>query len=110
MNIYPRKTEKAYGQSLKDIYVFEVPTDANKQQIIESVQSQYKVTVTNVKTLIQSGKAVRVSRGKRAHPGITNRKDLKKAYVTLAKGDSIKVFDEVKEAEPATKAVKKEKK
>jgi len=109
MNIYPRKTEKAYGQSLKNIYVFDVPTDANKQQIIESVQSQYKVTVTNIKTLVQSGKAVRVSRGKRAHPGITNRKDLKKAYVTLASGDSIKVFDEVKE-EPATKVTKKEKK
>jgi ribosomal protein L23 len=110
MNIYPRKTEKAYSQSLKNIYVFDVPTTANKQQILEAVESQFEVKTTGIKTLIQSGKAVRASRGKRAHPGITNRKDLKKAYVTLVSGDSIKVFDEVKEAEPATKAVKKEKK
>ena len=109
MNIYPRKTEKAYAQSLNNIYVFDVPADANKQQIIEAVQSQYKVNVINIKTLVQSGKAVRVSRGKRAQPGVTNRKDLKKAYVTLAKGDSIKVFDEVKE-EPVAKTTKKEKK
>ena len=110
MNIYPRKTEKAYSQSLKNIYIFDVPTDANKQQIVDAVQSQFNVKVTNIKTLVQSGKAIRVSRGKRSHPITINRKDLKKAYVTLATGDSIKVFDEVKEAEPATKAVKKEKK
>ncbi|MEI6053848.1 MAG: 50S ribosomal protein L23 [Candidatus Saccharibacteria bacterium] len=110
MNIYPRKTEKAYSQSLKNIYVFDVPTNANKQQILEAVESQFEVKTTGIKTLIQSGKAVRASRGKRAHPGITNRKDLKKAYVTLVSGDSIKVFDEVKEAEPTTKAAKKEKK
>jgi ribosomal protein L23 len=109
MNIYPRKTEKAYSQSLNNVYVFDVPTDANKQQIISAVESQFNVNVISIKTLVQSGKAVRVSRGKRAYPGVTNRKDLKKAYVTLAKGDSIKLFEEVKE-EPAVKAVKKEKK
>jgi len=109
MNIYPRKTEKAYGQSLNNIYVFDVPTTANKQQILAAVETQFNVKTTNIKTLVQSGKAVRVSRGKRAHPGVTNRKDLKKAYVTLAKGDSIKIFDEAA-AEPETKAVKKEKK
>ncbi len=109
MNIYPRKTEKAYGQSLNNIYVFDVPTTANKQQISAAVEAQFNVNVINIKTLVQSGKAVRASRGKRAHPVTINRKDLKKAYVSLAKGDSIKVFEEVKE-EPTTKAVKKEKK
>ena len=110
MNIYPRKTEKAYGQSLNNIYVFDVPTSANKQQIIAAVESQFNVKTTNIKTLVQSGKAIRVSRGKRAHPGVTTRRDLKKAYVTLTAGDSIKVFDEVAAAEPETKATKKEKK
>ncbi|MEI7689838.1 MAG: 50S ribosomal protein L23 [Candidatus Saccharibacteria bacterium] len=109
MNIYPRKTEKAYGQSLNNIYVFDVPTSANKQQILAAVASQFNVKPINIKTLVQSGKAIRVSRGKRAHPGVTTRRDLKKAYVTLAAGDSIKVFDEVA-AEPETKATKKEKK
>jgi len=107
MNIYPRKTEKAYGQSLNNIYVFDVPTTANKQQIIAAVETQFNVKTTNIKTLVQSGKTIRVSRGKRAHPGVTTRKDLKKAYVTLATGDSIKVFDEVAAPEePKTKEKK----
>jgi large subunit ribosomal protein L23 len=108
MNIYPRKTEKAYGQSLKNIYIFDVPASANKQEIKTAVETQFGVNVISIKTLIQSGKAIRASRGKRAHPITINRKDLKKAYVLLAKGDSIKVFEEVKE--PETKATKKEKK
>ena len=92
--IVPRATEKAYAQSLAtNTYVFSVPLDANKQQIIDAVQSQFDVKVTNIKTLVQSGKAVRYSRGKNRYPGTTTRKDSKKAYVTLAEGDSIQVFD-----------------
>lgn len=110
MNIYPRKTEKTYALSLKNIYVFDVPTNANKQQIISAVESQFSVNVIGIKTLVQSGKAVTASHGKRSRPGVTNRKDVKKAYVTLAQGDSIKIFEEVKEAEATTKTAKKEKK
>lgn len=92
--IVPRATEKAYAQSLAtNTYVFSVPLDANKQQIIAAVESQFDVKVTNIKTLVQSGKAVRFSRGKNRYPGTTTRKDSKKAYVTLAEGDSIQVFD-----------------
>ena len=108
MNIYPRKTEKAYGQSLKNIYVFEVPTDANKQQIIDAIQAQFGVTIVGIKTLIQSGKAIRANHGKRSAPGIAMRKDSKKAYVTLIDSDSIKVFDEATETD--AKSDKKEKK
>ncbi len=92
--IVPRATEKAYAQSLAtNTYVFSVPLDANKQQIIDAVQSQFDVKVVNIKTLVQNGKAVRYSRGKNRYPGTTTRKDSKKAYVTLAEGDSIQVFD-----------------
>lgn len=101
--VTPRATEKAYAASLNNTYVFDVPVSANKNQITEAVQVQYGVTVTNIKTLVQSGKAVRFSRGKNRYPGTTNRKDTKKAYVTLAKGDSIKVFDEPAAAPEATK-------
>lgn len=97
--IKPRTTEKAYGQSLKNVYVFETPLTANKQEIIAAVEKQFSVTVTGIKTLVQNGKAIRFSRGKRAQPGKTVRKDSKKAYVTLAKGDSIKIFDEQKPEE-----------
>jgi ribosomal protein L23 len=43
---------------------------------------------------VQSGKAVRFSRGKNRYPGTTNRKDSKKAYVTLAEGSSIQIFEQ----------------
>lgn len=94
ISVTPRATEKAYAQSQKNVYVFNVPLSANKQEIARAVESQYEVKVVNIKTLVQSGKAVRFSRGKNRYPGTTNRKDSKKAYVTLAKGDSIQVFAE----------------
>lgn len=99
ITIIPRATEKAYGQSQKNIYVFNTPLTANKQQIVAAVEAQFDVKVTRIKTLVQSGKAIRYSRGKRAQPGLTTRSDSKKAYVTLAAGDSIKMFEEVA-AEP----------
>ena len=100
--VTPRVSEKAYAQSQNNVYVFNVPLTANKQQIAEAVEAQFEVKVVNVKTLVQSGKAVRFSRGKNRYPGTTTRKDSKKAYVTLAEGDSIQVFD--------TPAVEEEKK
>ncbi len=92
--ITPRATEKAYGQTVKNTYVFNVPLTANKQQIAAAVAEEYGVTVKNVSTAVQSGKAVRFSRGKNRYPGTTTRKDSKKAYVTLAEGSSIQVFEQ----------------
>ena len=109
--VTPRATEKAYrlvtGQNT---YVFDVPANANKNEIKAAVEAENKgVKVASVKTLVQNGKAVRFSRGKNRYPGTTNRQDTKKAYVTLSEG-AIKVFDteEVKEEKPAKKAAKKE--
>lgn len=94
INVIPRATEKAYAASLgTNTYVFNVPLDANKRQIVEAVEQEFEVKVTGVKTLIQKGKAIRYSRGRNRYPGTTHRKDVKKAYVTLAEGDSIQVFD-----------------
>jgi len=92
--VIPRATEKAYAQSQNNVYVFNVPLNVNKQEIANAVEEQFEVKVTGVKTLVQSGKAIRFSRGKNRYPGTTNRKDTKKAYVTLAEGNSIKVFEE----------------
>ena len=107
ISIIPRATEKAYAQSKANIYVFNVPLSANKQQIAAAVQAQFEVKVTNIKTLVQTGKAVRYSPSKRAQPKTAHRKDAKKAYVTLAKGDSIKMFAEPEE--PTVKAEKEKK-
>lgn len=90
----PRVSEKAYAQSQNNVYVFNVPLTLNKQQIAAAVSEQFGVKVIKVKSLVQTGKAVRFNRGKRHNPGTTKRNDAKKAYVTLAEGDSIKVFDE----------------
>lgn len=92
--VTPRATEKAYGQSAQNTYVFNVPLSANKQQIADAVAAQYGVEVKSVTTVVQNGKAVRYSRGKRVMPGTTNRKDSKKAYVVLAEGSSIQLFEE----------------
>lgn len=98
--VTPRVSEKAYLLSTtKNTYVFNVPLTANKQQIADAVEAQYEVTVAGVTTAVQKGKAVRFSRGKHRYPGTTNRKDTKRAYVKLAEGDSIRVFDEVEQKE-----------
>jgi len=97
--VTPVTTEKAYGQSQKNIYVFNVPMTANKQQITETVEKEYSVKVKAIKTLVQSGKAIRFSRGKNRYPGTTKRTDSKKAYVTLAAGSSIAVFEQATEEE-----------
>jgi len=91
--VIPKTTEKAYAQSQNNVYVFEVPLTANKQDIASAVEAQYAVKVTRIKTLVQNGKAIRFSRGKNRYPGTTTRQNSKKAYVTLAAGDSLAIFD-----------------
>jgi large subunit ribosomal protein L23 len=97
--VTPVTTEKAYGQSQKNIYVFNVPVKANKNEILAAIEAQYGVKISAIKTLIQSGKAVRFSRGKNRIPGKTTRSDSKKAYVTLAAGSSLTIFDQPAEEE-----------
>jgi large subunit ribosomal protein L23 len=79
---------------LKNTYAFKVPMSASKRLITENVEDQFGVTVTSITTLVQKGKRIRYSRGRKARPGETTRTDYKKAYVTLKDGDKIKVFDE----------------
>lgn len=98
MTIIPLVSEKAYAKSLEhNVYTFRVPLTLNKNEIKVAVEAQFDVTVTQVKTLVQDGKAVRYSRGKHRYPGTTTRKDWKKAYVTLKDGDKLDVFDAVNE-------------
>lgn len=105
--VTPRATEKAYALvTEKNTYIFDVPTSANKQQIAQAVSEQYDVKVVNVKTLVQNGKKVRFSRGKNRYPGTTTRKDTKKAYVKLAEGESIGVFEDASEETKSEKETK----
>jgi large subunit ribosomal protein L23 len=97
--VTPVTTEKAYGLSQKNVYVFNVPLAANKNEIVDAVEAQYGVKVNAIKTLVQQGKAVRFSRGKNRYPGTTKRTDSKKAYVTLAAGSSLAIFEQPAEVE-----------
>lgn len=100
IHVHPRATEKAYRLLVgQNTYVFNVPLNANKDEIVKAVEAQYEGTkVAKITTTVQSGKAVRFSRGKRAHPGTTHRQDTKKAYVRLSEG-KIRVFDEAEQKE-----------
>jgi len=97
MLITPRATEKSYKLQADNIYVFDVPLDANKAQVIKAVEEQNEgVKVRDVRLMIVKGKPKAVNRGKRARPTTTNRKDTKKAYVTLSDGNiAIAAFDEI---------------
>jgi large subunit ribosomal protein L23 len=79
----PLITEKATLLSEKNQFVFKVASDATKPEIKAAVEALFKVKVTGVNTLITKGKTKRF----KGRPGV--RSDVKKAFVTLAAGESI---------------------
>jgi large subunit ribosomal protein L23 len=91
--ITPRISEQTYAMSETGTYVFEVPTKATKQMIKAGIENQFGVTVTGVNTTVLKGKSMPSAR-KRQQAIYGNRKSIKKAYVNLAKGDKIKIFEE----------------
>lgn len=104
--LQPRATEKTYTEQAKRVYVFPVDMGASKQSIAKRVEDEFNVKVVDVKTLIRKGKKTRFSRGKHAYPGTTHRKDRKFAYVKLAEGNSIRVFEEESPQEDPKKNTK----
>lgn len=105
MTLKPRISEKAYALSQTgNVYVFQVPTDANKMMIAEAVSAQFNVTVTNVNIVVAKGK-VKTTYRKRGGRSVGTRSDVKKAYVTLKAGDHIAIFanDEDEKAEAKSK-------
>ena len=83
-NAAPAEGE-AYGQKV----LFEVARDANKIEIRSAVETLFKVTVTEVHTLVMRGKIKRVGRFNGQRPS------WKKAFVTLKPGDNIEFFEGV---------------
>ncbi len=84
----PRITEKAANAgSSTNTVVFEVHPDANKQEILHAVEKIFNVKVESVRTLNTVGKIRRV----KTKTG--RQSDWKKAYVRLAKGNSIDVIE-----------------
>ena len=84
----PMITEQgAIMRELHNQYIFEVDPASNKHEIRQAVEHFFGVKVTGVRTMNYRGKIKRMGRysGKRA--------DWKKAVVTLAKDDSIDLFE-----------------
>jgi large subunit ribosomal protein L23 len=86
----PLLTEKATIQrEVSNQYVFEVDLRANKIQIKSAVEHLFDVKVTHVRTVMVRGKIKRMGafEGKRA--------DWKKAWVTLAEGNSLELYEQM---------------
>ena len=79
----PVITEKSTNVSASNQYVFRVSLDATKPEIKAAVEGLFNVSVLEVNTLVQKGKTKRF----RGRPG--QRSDVKKAFVRLAKDQSI---------------------
>jgi large subunit ribosomal protein L23 len=86
--ISPVITEKSslVGASGSNV-VFKVHRDANKKDIREAVQALFKVKVISVRTCSFIGKK------KRTAKGVGIRAGYRKAYVTLAEGQTIDVVE-----------------
>ena len=81
----PVITEKATNASEHGQVVFEVAPEATKAQIKEAVEGLFSVKVKAVNTLVRKGKV------KRFRNVRGERKDVKKAIVTLVDGQSIDI-------------------
>lgn len=86
--VRPLVTEKTTNWLGTDrTYAFEVAVDATKPQIRDAVERYYGVTVEAVRTAVVRGKTKRFGR----HYG--KRKNWKKAFVTLAEGQTLNLFE-----------------
>lgn len=80
----PHISEKATNNAEKaNTIVFKVALDANKVEIANAVEQLFEVKVDSVRTVVVKGKT------KRRGMKVGRRSDWKKAYVTLAEGQSL---------------------
>jgi large subunit ribosomal protein L23 len=86
--VRPVVTEKSSAQyaALRE-YTFVADPRATKRQIKAAIEDLFGVTVTDVRTLVQPSK--RRTRGRSAG----RRPKWKKAFVRLAEGDEIEIFE-----------------
>lgn len=96
MILKPVITEKSLSQAGKGTYTFAVPMNSNKLLIAEAVKAQFKVDATDVRISITKGKMKRFKQIK------GRRINVKKAFVTVAKGQSIAIFNLGQEEEVKT--------
>jgi large subunit ribosomal protein L23 len=81
-------TEKSTALRGHNRYVFEVDRRADKPEIKRAIETVFKVTVEDVRTMNVRGKVKRLGRFSGKRP------DWKKAVVTLAAGQSIDIVNQ----------------
>ncbi|RLC38333.1 50S ribosomal protein L23 [Candidatus Falkowbacteria bacterium] len=87
--IRPLVTEKAANLGSENKYVFAVNIKANKIEIAKAINEIYGIKPVGINIISIKGKKVRYGRT------IGQRKNWKKAIVTLAAGKTIKVYEGV---------------
>lgn len=87
--VKPLVTEKNTYLQSEGQYGFEVCPEANKSEIIKAIEAIYNVHVIKARVINSAGKVVRYGRMS------GQRKDRKKAIVTLKKGERIEVHKNV---------------
>lgn len=88
--ISPIVSEKSYDlREIANQYVFKVHPRATKGQIAKAVEEIFEVTVLKVRTIRMTGKMKRMGRS------IGRRSSWKKAFITLADGDTVDFFEGV---------------
>ena len=85
----PHDSEKTAALAENNKYVFEIYPCAGRKDVAAAVEAQFKVSVTRVNILNVKGKR-KMSRTKRGE--IIKAPDVKKAIVTLKKGDKIEII------------------
>jgi large subunit ribosomal protein L23 len=87
--IEPVVSEKSYALLDQGVYTFRVHPSASKPEIADAVRAIFDVHVIKVNTLNRQGKRKR-NRGSWTHG---KRPDTKRAFVTLAPGETIDLFE-----------------
>ncbi|WP_106475539.1 50S ribosomal protein L23 [Phytohalomonas tamaricis] len=82
----PHMTEKAAFAAEHNQYVFKVASDATKPEIKKAVEALFGKKVDRVQVLNMKGKTKRSARGEGRRSGY------RKAYVTLAAGETLEDF------------------
>jgi large subunit ribosomal protein L23 len=86
--VRPIVTEKsATGLGSENTYAFEVSVASTKIDVRRAIEQFYGVKVASVRTMVMRGKVKRFGRR------VAKRSNWKKAYVTLAAGQTINVYE-----------------
>jgi large subunit ribosomal protein L23 len=87
--IRPVVSEKSYSLLDTNVYTFLVHPEASKPEIHDAIEAIFGKKVLKVNTANRKGKVQRTRRSNRKG----KRADSKRAYVTLAAGERIELFE-----------------